>query len=188
MWSKNISYWRATVDERLVSDPKAQEAPVSGVKRIFQKLKSWLFRVFSRIVPDSDFYMFIFLSEMFCFVFLVFLPNSFSGLSDIDATVVREVFTTNSSIPTAYLLVLLHQFVLIVVDRAIYLRQVSGAVLWCGRFFRSILHIWLRQSSFAKLVLLYIQLVAYHVLLFFVLPLANGTSFLQSPTLIIFYL
>jgi hypothetical protein len=121
------SYWKTAVDDRVVPNPSTPNE-TGLVKRLFQKLKNYFVRVFSRIVPDSDFYIYIFLSEVFCFVFLVFFPNNFSGLSDLKGTVVKEVFASNL-IPTGYLLILLHQFVLIVVDRAIFLRQVIVLLL-----------------------------------------------------------
>jgi len=71
-----------------------------------------------------------------------------------------------SRIPSKYVWLLLSQFMLIIVERIIYLLK----------------------STKAKLVLHYILVFVYHWGLCFQLPASNGRGFTSSPLLLIFYL
>jgi hypothetical protein len=71
-----------------------------------------------------------------------------------------------SRIPSKYVWLLVGQFLLIIVERIIYLLK----------------------STRAKLVLHYALVVLYHWGLCFQLPSSNGRSFASSPLLLMFYL
>jgi hypothetical protein len=71
-----------------------------------------------------------------------------------------------SRIPSKYVWLLVGQFLLIIVERIIYLLK----------------------STRAKLVLHYTLVVLYHWGLCFQLPSSNGRSFASSPLLLMFYL
>lgn len=151
LWANIRSYWGIKNES---SEPTSFG---HGVKKFFTRL-------IQRIVPDSDYYSASLFFEVICFCIILFFPQDFSGLTDLSTSTVQQLLQA-STIPVFYLLALLHQFLLIVVDRILYLRQ------W----------------SVAKFVLLVLQVLFYNAMLVFVLPLINDKPFSASPALIAFY-
>lgn len=125
------------------------------------------FRVFYSNLVDMkagrDLYVVQWFTELVCFFMIMLLPSVF--ISGVAANV-AQFFTSGRSIPMSYVLTLLTQFLLIVVDRIIYL-------------FRAVR---------VKVIFQYLQVIFLHFWLWFYLPSQNGDYFVRFPTLIIFYM
>ena len=129
------------------------EAPKE--KKEKEEKKSWwrrraagLKRFYWHLVHDhtrlgKDYYTAMFVTEFLCFVYLLFFAATFTGSSGQLVEYVQQ-----SYLPTSYVMVLLVQFVVILVDRIIYL---------C-------------RSVFWKLVMQYGTLVVYNVFILWVFP------------------
>eukprot|EP00026_Physarum_polycephalum_P000140 Phypoly_transcript_00140.p1 GENE.Phypoly_transcript_00140~~Phypoly_transcript_00140.p1 ORF type:complete len:2155 (+),score=404.49 Phypoly_transcript_00140:732-6467(+) len=117
------------------------------------------------IRPDRtgrDYYTPLFLIDFTCFIILIVLQQWFTG--DKGNSVAD--FLEQSVIPRNYVGLLLAQFGLIILDRAIYLYR----------------------SVKSKLILQIVLTILYHALLFFYLPDLDETLFKDALPLILFYL
>ncbi|KAL7719903.1 SH3 domain-containing protein [Entamoeba marina] len=124
------------------------ESKSRWILRITRNFWNVITNFFGVVVHDqfkrgNDWYTSMFLCEVACFGFLVVFQGAFCN---VEGNFI-ELFT-GDYLPIAYVLGLLLQFVMILVDRIIYL---------C-------------KSITAKLVLQYFSLIFYHVLIFFVYP------------------
>mmetsp|Transcript_10938 Transcript_10938/g.33528 ORF Transcript_10938/g.33528 Transcript_10938/m.33528 type:complete len:3049 (+) Transcript_10938:220-9366(+) len=142
---------------------KSLASAQSGVREVFARLIGYYKDILGRECPDSgDYYLPILLIDVFSFIFLLLFQQEFTGIPS------EEIpdFISDGRIPRQYLLLLFLQFVLLVLERALYLsRSITG-----------------------KLVLQYVLLFVYHFLLFYYLPTNNGVPFTRSWQLIVFYL
>lgn len=130
--------------ETLYQKPKEKEKETSWIGRHVAGLK----RFYWHLVHDhtrlgKDYYTAMFVTEFVCFVYLLFFAATFTGSSGQLVEYVQQ-----SYLPTSYVMVLLVQFVVILVDRIIYL---------C-------------RSVFWKLVMQYGTLVVYNVFILWVFP------------------
>lgn len=112
--------------------------------------------------PGRDWYVYMWFIELVCFFFIIILPNPFIG--NAGGNVVE--FLTQSRLPNSYVLTLLAQFVLIVIERVLYLFRAMKA----------------------KVIQHVLLVILYHVWLLFVSPLLTGEDFRSQPILISFYL
>ena len=169
LWSHVSSYWRGDGNGGDSSHPVSRELPSEAAKRSelsrFEKVKYWFHRAFARVEPSSDYYPYTLIAETASFLVLVFFPQDFSGLSELNNDAVRNVLTSNQ-IPLVYLLILMTQFMFIIVDRGLYLRQ----------------------SSWGKYLFMVLQVLLVHAVFFFILPVVNQLSFLNSSAVIVVYL
>lgn len=101
-------------------------------------------------------------AEFLSFMYLVVFQQDFTG---VETSSLLDIFM-QSRIPSKYVWLLVGQFLLIIVERIIYLLK----------------------STKAKLALHYILVFLYHWGLCFQLPSTNGIGFSASPGLLIFYL
>eukprot|EP01094_Clydonella_sp_ATCC50884_P000108 TRINITY_DN10087_c0_g1_i4.p1 TRINITY_DN10087_c0_g1~~TRINITY_DN10087_c0_g1_i4.p1 ORF type:complete len:2583 (-),score=393.64 TRINITY_DN10087_c0_g1_i4:82-7830(-) len=101
-------------------------------------------------------------AEIFGFLWTIINESDFTGTGNAG----WKLFLVESSIPQAVFWVLLIQFLVIVLDRFIFLYK----------------------SLRAKLLLQYATLIGYHVYLMFLLPRSSQRPFISSWTLIVFYL
>eukprot|EP01087_Luapelamoeba_hula_P016396 TRINITY_DN5039_c0_g2_i7.p1 TRINITY_DN5039_c0_g2~~TRINITY_DN5039_c0_g2_i7.p1 ORF type:complete len:2374 (+),score=229.13 TRINITY_DN5039_c0_g2_i7:70-7191(+) len=118
--------------------------------------------VVTTILPDKDYYTAIFIVQLLSFFYLAIFQQDFTGIQFQD---VYTIFT-QSRIPTSYVFLILAQFLLIIIERVIYL-------------FSSLL---------SKVVFHYLLVIIIHTGLFFYLPQENEVVFNQSWGLWVFYL
>lgn len=98
---------------------------------------------------------------MIAFLILTIFQQAFTGIQ----TNFLE-FVTQSRIPSLFLILLIAQFTLIIIERVIYL-------------FRSLI---------AKLILQYVLVAFIHIAVFFYIPRATEVPFISSPGLVLFYM
>ena len=110
---------------------------LQGLKRFYWHL------IHDHTRLGKDYYTAMFVTEFLCFIYLLFFAATFTGSSGQLVEYVQQ-----SYLPTSYVMVLLVQFVVILVDRIIYL---------C-------------RSVFWKLVMQYGTLVVYNVFILWVFP------------------
>lgn len=118
--------------------------------------------LFSKFSPNKDFYTSMLFIQFLSFLYLILFQQDFTG---VETSSLLDIFM-QSRIPSKYVWLLVGQFLLIIVERIIYLLK----------------------STRAKLVLHYALVVLYHWGLCFQLPSSNGRSFASSPLLLMFYL
>ena len=148
------------------------EARSKAHKRAFNNCKRWgkgrlmdFVHFFQNVVahkPGRELYVQIWFIELVCFFFILILPSPFIGNSNGNVA----DFLSQSRLPNAYVLTLLGQFILIVIERVLYL-------------YRAV-----------KLKLIYhCTLVAfYHIWLLFITPVFSGADYRSQAILIAFYL
>lgn len=143
---------------------KSPEKLGSSWSQFIQRINFFLKRYFGLILQRGegrDYYAILFLVDLLAFFVILVFQQDFTGIQ----TNFFEFFT-QSRIPSKFLLVLMVQFGLIILERVIYL-------------FRSLL---------AKLILQYFLLLSIHIILFFYIPQTIQRPFLSSPGLVLFYL
>eukprot|EP01105_Mastigella_eilhardi_P010937 TRINITY_DN2524_c0_g1_i4.p1 TRINITY_DN2524_c0_g1~~TRINITY_DN2524_c0_g1_i4.p1 ORF type:complete len:2370 (-),score=537.29 TRINITY_DN2524_c0_g1_i4:78-7187(-) len=117
--------------------------------------------VFDSTKLGSDLYSMLFIIDFMCLCYLVLFQRVFTGISgDV------QQFLSQSYIPRRYIILLIFQFTIIVVDRVIYVKQ----------------------YAMVKLCLQYSTLLLYNAALFWYLPVMNNSTFLDEPALIGMYL
>lgn len=121
---------------------------ISSMSRL---CRIWYYRSFSEML----------LLDLLSFFILAIFPNGIIG----EANNIIAYITSNQ-IPLIYFMVLLLQFVLIVVERVIYLYR----------------------SVETKTILLYIQVIFYHVTFFLVLPERQDLTFSSLTGVVVIYL
>jgi hypothetical protein len=150
---------RAEIEEEL----QEEKSFISKIRRFGNVIKNhFKGLVFRTKEIGRDLYVGIFVVELVCFFFVALFPGDFTGSN----TSGLNEFLTEDRLPTSYVLVLLGQFILIVIDRILFL-------------YRSILF---------KLILHYFLTIFYHVWLLFIIPLLNNRRFHDSPTLVVIYI
>eukprot|EP01128_Nolandella_sp_AFSM9_P005065 TRINITY_DN2396_c0_g1_i1.p1 TRINITY_DN2396_c0_g1~~TRINITY_DN2396_c0_g1_i1.p1 ORF type:complete len:1291 (+),score=246.92 TRINITY_DN2396_c0_g1_i1:307-4179(+) len=127
---------------------------------IFKSIPRYFSNIFTENPTASDFYIFIFGSEFISLLFLIFFPGTIVGTQGLID------FVSSNSIPSAWVFAIFAQFIMMVVDRTLYLYRAIRL----------------------KLMLHYISIVFYHVLIFFILPSINQQNFTDLPELVWFYL
>lgn len=144
--------------------PIATEAPqeVAWYKRVVKRITKYYVTHRDRLSPRSDWYTPMVVCQGVLLLISAGLPQPFIGVRNAN---VAE-FWTNSRIPLNYFLILLVQFLLIILDRVIYL------------FKATLLKIFLQYTLLGSTMALY----------FWVWPHSIQTPFTQSPVLIISYL
>ncbi|EDR24621.1 hypothetical protein EDI_173100 [Entamoeba dispar SAW760] len=136
---------------------------ISFIKSIYLSIKKF----FTSITNDQfkrgrDLYIPMFICELLCFLFLVIFQGAFTNS---EGSFIE--FFTSDYLPIFYVLGLLLQFVMILIDRIIYL---------C-------------KSIKAKLIMQYFSLILYHGLIFIIYPsILKTKTHLSSICLTIFYL
>lgn len=154
-------------EENLYADTRAlrRKRALANVKRRFRAKWRDFKNFFENLVahkPGRDWYVHMWFVELLCFFFIIILPNPFIG--NAGGNVIE--FLTQSRLPNSYVLTLLGQFILIIIERVLYL-------------FRAIK---------VKVAYHAILVVFYHVWLLFVVPLLTSEDFRTQPILISFYL
>lgn len=154
-------------EENLYADTTSlrRRRAISNAKRWFKGRWKDTKNFFENLVahkPGRDWYVQIWFVELVCFFFIIILPSPFIGNSG--GNVVE--FLTQSRLPNSYVLTLLAQFILIVIERILYLLRAI-------------------RVKVAYHVLL---VVLYHVWLLFVSPIFTDADFNTQPILISFYL
>ncbi|EMD45134.1 Hypothetical protein EHI5A_137640 [Entamoeba histolytica KU27] len=135
---------------------------ISFIKSIYLSIKTF----FTSITNDQfkrgkDLYIPMFICELLCLLFLVIFQGTFINS---DGSFIE--FFTSDYLPIFYVLGLLLQFIMILIDRIIYL---------C-------------KSIKAKLIMQYFSLILYHVLIFIIYPsILQTKTRLSSICLTIFY-
>jgi len=154
-------------EENLYADNRGlrRKRAINNFKRYMKARWNDFSNFFQNLVankPGRDYYVAMWFVELICFFFIILLPTPFIGNS---AGNVAE-FLTQSRLPNSYVLTLLVQFILIVIERVLYL-------------FRAI-----------KIKVIYHCLLVafYHVWLLFIIPIMTGEDFRSQPKLITFYL
>lgn len=145
--------------------PPAAEA-TTGVGAALGRVKHFYRHLWDTHGADlHDYYVAMFLVE---FVALFVILFGWNGFQKADAAGVSSAtdFIQQNNIPTQLLAYILLQFLLVIVDRAIYLLR----------------------SLVLKLVLQYGMLLLIHMLVFFALPSTTGRSFHQNTPIIVWYL
>lgn len=154
-------------EENLYADSTAlrRRRALSHAKRWFKGRWKDTRNFFENLVahkPGRDWYVHIWFVELVCFFFIILLPNPFIG--NAGGNIVE--FLTQSRLPNSYVLTMLAQFVLIVIERVLYL-------------FRAIK---------VKVVYHVLLVILYHGWLMFASPIFTGKDFNSQPILISFYL
>jgi hypothetical protein len=155
----------ATFDLDDIDDDEDEEEDQAVVRRFKGFGRELL--IFYRNVVDpkagKDFFVAMWFIEMVCFFFIMFFPTQFIG--GVNASF-ASFLASGRSIPTAYVITLLVQFIFIILERVIYL-------------FRAIR---------VKLIYHYALVIFYHYWLWFFLPALNNNYFWYFPGLVVFYL
>jgi hypothetical protein len=155
----------ATFDLNDIDDEEEEEEDRAIVRRLKGFGREFL--IFYRNVVDpkagKDFFVPMWFIEMLCFFFIMFFPTQFIG--GVNASF-ASFLASGRSIPNAYVITLLIQFMFIIIERVIYL-------------FRAIR---------VKLIYHYALVLFYHYWLWFFLPSLNNNYFWAFPGLVIFYL
>lgn len=129
----------------------------------FQKFFNQLFRL-SEYRIAKDFYAVMFLCDFINFFIVVFGYSSF-GTTNTESTDITTYFREDR-IPILFFVMLLIQFVIIIIDRALYLRK--------NIFYRLVFHISL--------------VVIIHIWLFFVIPMYTGRNFTDNSAPMFWYI
>ncbi|XP_053676328.1 piezo-type mechanosensitive ion channel component [Anopheles nili] len=138
------------------------------VKQAFLKYSSSLKAFFSQLLEQesrktADVYGYMFLCDFINFFVILFGFSSF-GTQDGDGGVLS--YFEENRVPVTFLLMLIIQFFLIVVDRALYLRKnITGKILF--QFF---------------------LIIGLHVWMFFVLPATTERSFNATTPPVLYYM
>ena len=110
----------------------------------------------------KDYYVAYATIEVICWFYMILFQPAFT----YDPSDTYTFFLLESRIPKSFFWIILIQFILIVIDRVIYL-------------FR---------STTSKVAMQYFTLIYYFILLFMILPEGSGEPFLQKPFLVFFFL
>ncbi|KAH3764414.1 piezo-type mechanosensitive ion channel component 2 [Pelomyxa schiedti] len=158
----------AFVDDNTQKD---KEVAKKGVAKLWYNIKHskqilYLRREFDILLHDStkigkDLYTPLFVIDLLCFAWLVLFQSAFTGESGgfID-------FLLENYVPLAWVIILIAQFTIILVDRVI----------------------WVKQSLVAKLLLQYFTLLLYSAALFWYLPYLNNKPFSEVPSLMAMFI
>ena len=133
-------------------------------------INSMFFRVWMSVklffdkedLPGVDYYLGYFTADFIVFLLTIFFWTSFSGDQSTDSNLqfLYTVFNQNT-VPPLFAAMLIINFCLIIVDRAIYTSK----------------------SLVAKYIIHFTTVIVFTLWLFFVLPISNNEPFSQLPTL-----
>uniref|UniRef100_A0A6B2KXL2 Uncharacterized protein n=1 Tax=Arcella intermedia TaxID=1963864 RepID=A0A6B2KXL2_9EUKA len=118
--------------------------------------------IFNEKKNGADYYAGIFGVDVLSFMLLAFFPTEFIS----ESSNLVEFLNENSLLPTAFVVILLGQFGMIVIERMIYLFQAIRI----------------------KLILLYIYILFYHFAIFVYIPMQQRKQMSELPATVIFYL
>ncbi|XP_076285708.1 piezo type mechanosensitive ion channel component isoform X3 [Lasioglossum baleicum] len=137
-------------------DPHAQELPTAmnmAVEKYVQPTKYFFVQILSPVGKEkTNVYAYMFLCDFFNFLLLIFGFSSF-GTQQGDGGV--TAYLQENRVPMPFLLMLLLQFALIVIDRALFLRK----------------------SILGKLIFQYCLIFGVHAWMFFILPSVTERQF-----------
>ncbi|XP_046801252.1 piezo-type mechanosensitive ion channel component isoform X7 [Lucilia cuprina] len=152
-------------EQRLTVSPNDLVKRVENLQR--NKYLSGLTKFFHNLVHKArlptDVYALMFLCDFINFFVLLF---GFTAFSSKQADGGVKTYLAENKVPIPFLIMLLVQFVLIVIDRALYLRK---ALVY-------------------KIIFHFISVVGIHVWMFFIVPAVTERSFYASAPPIIFYI
>ncbi|XP_065355463.1 piezo-type mechanosensitive ion channel component [Calliphora vicina] len=152
-------------EQRLTVSPNDLVKRVGNLQR--NKYMSGLTKFFHNLVHKArlptDVYALMFLCDFINFFVLLF---GFTAFSSKQADGGVKTYLAENKVPIPFLIMLLVQFVLIVIDRALYLRK---ALVY-------------------KIIFHFISVVGIHVWMFFIVPAVTERSFYASAPPIIFYI
>nr|CAB3264855.1 piezo-type mechanosensitive ion channel component 2-like [Phallusia mammillata] len=129
-------------------------------KRPFIHLASILHQRFTSV---TDIYIYMFLCDVINFIIIIFGYWAFGAYSTQQANVVSNL--QSNRVPSGFLAMLLIQFSMMFIDRALYLRK----------------------NLLGKLIFQIILVIGIHVWMFFILPLINQRPFYQNYVAQIWY-
>ncbi|XP_021922171.1 piezo-type mechanosensitive ion channel component-like isoform X2 [Zootermopsis nevadensis] len=135
------------------------------IKKCFCRVQKFIYGFINKPThPGVDVYKYLFLCDIINFVLIIFAFRAF-GSDVIGETQITEQIVENK-VPTRFLVLLILQFTLIIVDRALYLcRCIAG-----------------------KVILYYCLIFGVHIGMFFLLPSTTERKFNTQWTLQIWYL
>ncbi|XP_071824095.1 piezo-type mechanosensitive ion channel component 1-like isoform X9 [Apostichopus japonicus] len=143
-------------EEEEKEEESETESLLAPLKRFYQQMVDPTFSA------TTDVYVVMFLLQFIMFIVLALFNHAFG--EEKAASDVTELVDSNN-IPTSFLVLLLIQFFVIVIDRAIYLRK----------------------NVTAKFIFLLIWVIVIHLWLFFILPPINNKPFTENTPARWFY-
>ena len=150
-----------------------QPDPIDLTPGFFQKtqmrLKRWHRKFFdTSSLPGEDYYVGYFTADLFVFILTIIFWPSFSGDLSVAGNNLEFLSAViyQNAVPQLFVAILVTNFVLILVDRAIYVSK----------------------SVKAKLVMQFVTVIAFSIWIFFVLPPSNGAPFSSLQGLQVWFL
>lgn len=140
---------REESEEEEEEEEEEKESLLEPFRRFYQQMIDPTFSA------TTDVYVAIFLLQFIMFIVLALFNHAFG--EEKAASDVAELVNSNN-IPTSFLILLLIQFFVIVIDRAIYLRK----------------------NVTAKFIFLVVWVIVIHIWLFFILPPINNRPFTEN--------
>lgn len=134
-------------------DPEAKAGInlyISPFKKFFNKLLRPVYRL------PVDVYVFLFFCDFICFLIIVLGYSAFG--TDVGSAGDVATYIQENKIPIPFLVMLIAQFALIIIDRGIFLKK----------------------SVFAKLIYQFILIIIVHLWMFFILPAVTERLFVNN--------
>lgn len=163
------------VDDSDVSQDRSSESAgktekksfVVKVKSLFKSLRSSIFSVLNSALQDAenDYYTATFIIQFIALVTIVFGYKSFSEKEDDNVADAVNSIASNK-IPTSFLIYLIFQLLIIIVDRVLFLLRAIRA----------------------KLLFHVVLVIIVHSIVFFYIPNVTGTSFQRNTILVVWYI